>query len=105
MKPPYAEENKFSPVFNEFYCKYGVPFTNKDKTKRFPYLDDEEVRLNFHEARRKLHAQTTSMVYVPYEICSYTRKIRIQRSHGTKTKIFIQDYLTILFSKTWDQTD
>ena len=90
MKPPCIEETKISPVFNEFYCKYGVPFHYKNKKKKYPYLEDEEVRLHFHEAQRRRHAQTSSMVYVPYEICSYTRKIRIQRGQGIVYKAIWQ---------------
>lgn len=68
-------------MFRKFYTKYEVPDSNKDKLKQ-NYKFDEEVRMHFRENQNKRRVQTQSMVYVPYEICSYTRKIRMQRGRG-----------------------
>lgn len=67
MKPPRTEDPKVNPVFEPLYSKYEVPATAKSPKK--PRVGDEEIRLALRRQKRAPRlVQTTSMVYVPYEI-------------------------------------
>jgi hypothetical protein len=84
MKPPRTEDPKVNPVFEPLYSKYEVPVAAKSPKK--PRSGEKEVRLALRKQKRAPRLeQTTSMVYVPYEICSYTRKARGFRDRGKVT--------------------
>ena len=95
------QETKVNPVFGKLYDKYLIP--NGTKVVLPANVSVERTRSLVKGKPKRMNA-INSMIYVPYEICSYSRKMRMYRGQGRNYNLCIVDKDNQKLKKLWNSS-